>query len=363
MGETAIRANSQGLSADALARRLDEFRTKLHAGVIERMAQDDAAAARAYYETHQDQIDGSTQTQIEKVLEHQGVKQESQAKADRIVAEAQSYSEQLEAARSLEDPDIRDATVQRIKARHTEQEQIEREARQDNYDNTINQIINAPDLEAALEIANDLTNGTDRLQARKVAKAIKGAQAIETDPQKYAEARQAIDQDKIRSEQELIGKYWPHLGQQARSKIVDYWRQGGAVGNISDSTVRTIYQSMTGEMAKENPEKYQQVWDIVTRNIDPNKQATDAELRNLVALALTEGERKGGFATGYGEDMPYYRARQEGYADSWLPNVDEQEERQISQVLKSLGKKVSSKNVRLYKKHILMGIPRPGGNQ
>ena len=358
MGETAIRANSQGKSADALDRQLSEFRTKLHASVIERMAETDAKTARAYYEKHKDQMDGTVQTQVEQVLNNQGVKQESQAQADKIVGQTDRYQDQLEAARGIEDPEVRDATVRRVKARHTEQQQAEQQARQQAYDNAINKIINAPDLESAMEVADSLANGSDRMQARKAAEALKGPQNIETDPEKYAEARQKIDQGKIRSEQQLVGEYWPHLGQKARSEIADYYRQGGAVGDLSDSTVRTIYKSFTGEQAKANPKRYQQVWEFVTRNLDPNKKATDAELRNLVSLALMQGEADtGGISWGYGADMTYEQAQRQGYADSWLPSVEKDEKRRISSILKSAGKKVNDKNIRLYKKHVILGLP------
>lgn len=357
MGETAIRANSQGKSPDVLDRQLSEFRTKLHGSVIERMAETDAKTARAYYEKNKDQMDGTTQTQVEKVLNHQGVRQESQAQADRIVGQTDRYQDQLAAAREIEDPEVRDDTVRRVKARHTEQEQAQKQARQDAYDSTIDQIIDAPDLESAMEAADNLANGSDRMQARKAAQAIKGPQNIETDPAKYAEARQKIDQGEISSEQELIGKYWPHLGAKARQDVSEYYRQGGAVGDLSDSTVRTIYQSMTGEQAKENPEKYQGVWDVVTRNIDPNKKPTDAELRKIISLALVEGEREGGTWWGYGEEMPYEEAQRKGYTDSWLPDVDETEKRRISQTFKGSDQEVTHEKIRLYKKHVKMGLP------
>jgi hypothetical protein len=57
--------------------------------------------------------------------------------------------------------------------------------------------------------------------------------------------------------------------------------------------------------------------------------------------------------------MPLTEAILKGHLETWLPDVDDEEERAIKKILKENGKLVNDTTIRLYKKHIIMGLPLP----
>lgn len=65
---TAVRASMQGQSEDAIKAVTDAQLSKMHAGIVGRLVNQDVDAAQAYYESQKDQIDGSVRVQIEKML-------------------------------------------------------------------------------------------------------------------------------------------------------------------------------------------------------------------------------------------------------------------------------------------------------
>ena len=129
-------ARLHGWSPEVLHAEQGKFRSALHKGVIDRMIIDDPAAAKAYYDENIGNIDGPQQIVIERALKEGDTRQRSQVEADQIVASNPgNYKAQLAAARKIDDPEVRDATVTRVKAQFSESEQLrtqnERQVRSD----------------------------------------------------------------------------------------------------------------------------------------------------------------------------------------------------------------------------------------
>lgn len=120
-----------GLGKEALEAAQGEARSRVHVGVIDRLlAQDKPGAAKAYYEETRDQIhdpDGRQTAQIERALDEGGLRQQSQQKADEIMASTATAKDALAAAREVKDPQLRDEVVGRVRQRWAERDQIERD--------------------------------------------------------------------------------------------------------------------------------------------------------------------------------------------------------------------------------------------
>ena len=69
LGLGALRANLSGQHPDAIHAAETEFRSNVHVGVIERMMVNDLKGARAYYREHEQQIQGTSRTQVEQTFQ------------------------------------------------------------------------------------------------------------------------------------------------------------------------------------------------------------------------------------------------------------------------------------------------------
>lgn len=107
----------KGKDADTIREDLQKAMTETHAGVLERMVNNhEDLLAKEYFAKYKDEIDGDKVGDIEKLLKESSVKGESQRKSDYIFGKHQDDMESaLKAARGIKDPEIRDATVDRVK--------------------------------------------------------------------------------------------------------------------------------------------------------------------------------------------------------------------------------------------------------
>ena len=96
-----------------------------HIDVIDRMlANGQDLTAKAYYGQVKDQITGADSTKIEKALDVGSKRGESQRQADKILAETTlTEPEAVAKARAITDPDVRDATEDRVRREYTERAQ------------------------------------------------------------------------------------------------------------------------------------------------------------------------------------------------------------------------------------------------
>jgi hypothetical protein len=246
----------------------------------------------------------------------------------------------------------------RIKARNAEETYFKEQAELTLLSEKTNAVLNAGNLEEGLDVADSVTSGRSRLELTRLAHSLYGRDDTKTDQAKMLEARILIDQGKIADIESLWRGYKPYADDGDWKQLESYFRSGGAAAGLKDSNVRTIYKSITGKDAVDKPEQYGRVWEYVRNNLPEGRKPTDEEVRKLVGQALTWGERKGG-GWGYGENMPLTEAILKGHLETWLPDVDDEEERKIKNILKENGKLVNDTTIRLYKKHIIMGLPLP----
>lgn len=119
---TVIERNSAGLSPEAQEALKRQHLTGLHQAVAMRMADVAPQDAMAYLEAHKDEIDGQTETKLRAALSKVDVTKRAQLAADEIVGAHSNITEALEAARSVDDPQLRDQLVTRVKTRFAERE-------------------------------------------------------------------------------------------------------------------------------------------------------------------------------------------------------------------------------------------------
>lgn len=135
---TALEADRLGLDAETTKRLVDGVTSDTHAVVIDQLlATGNDKRAKAYFDQVHDEISGDSLPQIEKALTVGKVRGESQRQADAIIADSakpgaeKNLQEQLEEARKIQDPEVRDAVEDRLRSNWTVKRQAEADQRED----------------------------------------------------------------------------------------------------------------------------------------------------------------------------------------------------------------------------------------
>ena len=137
-------------------------------------------------------------------------------------------------------------------------------------------------------------------------------------------------------------------------KALNYLKSGGKDGELSISSVNTLYKDMT---KKENAPVG--LFDAVISVLPQGKKPTQEELRKAIAnVVLTKGESDAD-ALFFTQNESYSSALKSGRGDKWLPEVTAEENKKYAEMLRREGLPATDKNIRLYKKKE-MGIPFSG---
>ena len=132
--KTRAMAAARGWGAEQTQAYLAGQMTTAHKAVIDNLIEADPAAAQAYYEANRDSISGGDQGVIERNIETATRLGRAQSETDRIFATGGSMSEQLEAAREIDDPEVRNLTRSMIRQRHADRRAALREAQDRAWD-------------------------------------------------------------------------------------------------------------------------------------------------------------------------------------------------------------------------------------
>jgi hypothetical protein len=126
--EHAKRKGYDGTQTKAL---LTDIESQTHSSVMQSLlSKGDDLAAKAYYDKTKSSLSAKDGIHMEKILEEGSTRGESQRQADEITSKAGSLKTAYDEAREIENPKVREATIQRIKEHFTIKEssdQMQRE--------------------------------------------------------------------------------------------------------------------------------------------------------------------------------------------------------------------------------------------
>mgnify|MGYP001575296451 CR=1 FL=1 len=123
-----------GLGPEAVKSQVLQVQTKTHVGVVESLVSSgNTKAATAYFEEARDagQISGDAVARVEKALHEGTIRKEAQTKADEIILAGGSLTAQRDAAKKIDDPEVRDRALTYIEHEASVKEREEREANED----------------------------------------------------------------------------------------------------------------------------------------------------------------------------------------------------------------------------------------
>jgi len=241
---------TEGLDPDYVTNKIRAATTAMHKGAIGAMVETDPLAAKAYYAAHKDAITPVERKSIEDALRRGGLKEFSQRKSDELVSKyGENFGAALADARAhIKDPERRDATVARIKARYAEFTTLKRDREKGAYEKALGlairgEIGSIDDIPQ--EVMTDL-NPTDLMRIKsyldKKAEAAIKPPSVD-DPKVLYEAQDLIEQGEIYDEKQLR-QYDPFLTNQGRRMLRTMLAKQN---DISAAAVRQEFETRIGK--------------------------------------------------------------------------------------------------------------------
>lgn len=133
-----------GWSADKTKFEVGSFESESHAGVIAaKITANDYNGAREWFAANGDKLTPKVKIRIESALKESGLRQRSQNKADEILGKTTLTDKQLEQlALDIKDPELRDATLSRVRSRIDRNLQLDKRAKAEVDDRVLSKIYN-----------------------------------------------------------------------------------------------------------------------------------------------------------------------------------------------------------------------------
>lgn len=123
-----------GVPKEAIELQKKEAISQIHDGILERMINNNEdLLAKAYFEEAKKEMLSDTITKYEKLVTAASSRAEAQNHEDTIINMGKSYSDSLEEARKIQNPEIRDDVVSRLKIRFQEIKNIEEQKKEQNF--------------------------------------------------------------------------------------------------------------------------------------------------------------------------------------------------------------------------------------
>lgn len=207
-GTAIVRDALKGQAPETVAAGVQDFQTKVHVGVLNRLlSTNQDKAAKVYFEETRHQINGDALARIEQAIDTGSKLGDAQRLSDAIVAEGGSLTEQRDKAKLIEDPDVRDRALQYIEhedAIRKRENQVEEEDLMVTAGNLIDKGgLKAVTADLWVKLTPSQKTSLEQYAKRKATGA--GAAAIKTDyPTYYALVRQAAEDPETFATQPLM---------------------------------------------------------------------------------------------------------------------------------------------------------------
>lgn len=132
------RADRLGIDGEAKQQMITEHVSDLHArGVNGLLKTGKYLEAKQYFESIKEDLDPDVSAKLKGALQEGTLRAESQAMEDEIFKKSTTLTQALETARSIEDPNVRDETVRRVKVRYQEERAAKEEQQTQMFNNAL----------------------------------------------------------------------------------------------------------------------------------------------------------------------------------------------------------------------------------
>lgn len=306
-----------GMPPEMVQEKIKQVTSATFVGVIDQLiATDKTKAAQTYFDETKSQIKGDALGRLQKALEESGLRKDSQTQSDQIMGSGKSFTDQLEAAKAIDNPKLRDEVVARIEHNNTVLEKQARDAETQRVRTVYDIIDQTHNVSAIPTTIWSQMDGSARSAAHAYADRLAKGVAVETDfPTYYALMQKAAhDPDTFATENLL--HYRAKIGDTELKQLTEM--QGSiikgdrAAADKQSNNFRTHEQIINDSLinygldpkakvdtpqGKANAELYRltaQGVSVVESHLKPGQHATDADIQGVVDHILSTHEKTPG---------------------------------------------------------------------
>lgn len=356
-GLAAIEGNYFGRD-ELLEAKKKDFKSEFFTMGVMRRADDDASAARSYYEQHKKEIAGSQHLAIEKALKENGVQQFAMRKADELWASGKSEEEQMADAYKIQDAQRRDATINRIKARSADERRFATQKYATNLQQAYNDFNATQSAVEAQMIIDKVVEPKIKEQLRKEYDYKFNGKTRETNWLAYYDLQQLAAESPEKFKEVNLHEYKAEFNDGEFKELVKLqtnpnnkhlWEFRSRRDIVNQSLKAVGITDKTDAGKQKISQFYNQVENLaMLENAD-----TPEKVKKLVDRLLIEGSIGGKWFSG----KRLYEASDEEIANWVADKVPEIEKVKISEALQRRGEKVTERRIEeLYNQKIKGGL-------
>lgn len=352
-GEQAIKVLGKqlGFGPEQLEKGIAAMRSTVHLGVIDRLlSEDQSKAAKIYFEEAKGQIAADKIDDVERALRVGSVKKESQEAADQILATYDTLTKQREAAKAIDDPEVRDATLNYIEHEAVVRDREEREAEEARSRGVYDIIDRTGSVRSIPTRVWSQMSGNERSAARHYAELIAGGATQTTDLKTYyGLMQQAMDDPATfarmnlydlaksrltKSDFEQFAGLQLSIRRGEQNKVEDTLGTYSTFTQIFNSTLRSAGIPTDTVDADTVRRRFEDLANAEARA--RGKKLTSPEIQAILdRLVLTVQE---GSILGVFPGIPFYDKR--GF-ETTIDDVPQDQRRQIMETLKKSGQPIT----------------------
>lgn len=353
-----VLSNINGWTPEIRAYKEAEYLTNFHKQIIQSLADKDASAARSYFDANKSEINGSEQDTIGRVIKIGETKQagfDFLARPD--IQKLGNEADQVAAARDFfaKEPEKREAVIQEIKTRWTEQRQFREAGQKDAADAAWKAYSDAKNINAVPASVLAAMDGRDVFAIKKHAAESAGEALPKTDWDRYYQLRQFALSNPAGFAQLDLRREFPNLGKAEREGLIDL--QSKKPHEIKEVASLENQLSNTHDLMKwgTNDKEKKGLFDrTVQQAISAEQQRVGKPLgyedrQKIIDRMLVEGKVTGSGIL-FDDKKQVFQVEGSEDAAKFVPTIPKTERTKIEAALKRAGKPADDATImRLYK--------------
>ena len=348
-------ADRNGLDPETVKQMLLETESKTHSAIVTKLMNGGGIRqAQSYYKTNKNMITAEDRDRVDRALKAGIIQADSQSFSDKIMAKnPANMTEALAQARQISDPDKRDETVRRVKARFADMRAAEAEDSRQSFEVAYNALeSNGGNMDAIPKDVWANMAGSKRETIKKIASQMRNGLPVQTDLATFyeletvagaPETRDAFLQINLLEKSHLLskpafkrfakmqsnfraGKGTKELdGIQTKGSIVN---QAVAAGGFNFGKNASPDENKTANLFRRKVDEL-----VVERQQATGKKVTNEDLRDIADNLMVETITDGGY-------FGFFKSRKKVFEltskDQPLIRIDDVPQREVEKIKSAL---------------------------
>ena len=346
-------ANLQGQDPAVIKEAEEAFISDAHATVIDRLVIANPTKAREYYKANKKQIGGLQRDRIEKLIESESLREESQLATDKIMLTIKDPKKQIEAARKFTG-EKRDEVVRRVKTRQQEERVAKAQIKTDLIEQAGRIIVGGGSLDDLKPEHREALGVSGIASMRRFIKSNIEGSEVELDAERYYALLDlsVSDPKQFLKETERLITFVGFFPKK-ELEVIDRLRRSLSKGSTKDTSLlgtkneivkKSLWEFKNGKPSEKEMMEFRIAVDEEIEAQGVSKD--DPEWRNKVQ-AITDkllivGEERGSV---WGKDKPYYKSEKEKFYLDDIDRIPEKTAEEIRRWLERIGESSTDEDV------------------